>query len=104
MKTLHLTLKKQWFDMIFNGEKREEYRDFTPYWISRLLGKQYDSIEFRNGYGLNVPWFRIELKVVVIGNTGKRSWGAPSNSRVVFILHLGKLLQTSNRIGARNEN
>lgn len=37
MKTLHLPLKKEWYEMIERGEKREEYREFTPYWIARLM-------------------------------------------------------------------
>lgn len=37
MKTLHLTLKKKWFDKITSGEKKEEYREIKPYWIRRLL-------------------------------------------------------------------
>ena len=37
MKTLHLTLKKQWFDMVESGEKKEEYREIKPYWVRRLL-------------------------------------------------------------------
>lgn len=37
MKTLHLTLKKKWFDMIASGEKKEEYREIKPYWITRLV-------------------------------------------------------------------
>lgn len=37
MKMLHLTLKKQWFDAILYGDKREEYREIKPYWIDRLL-------------------------------------------------------------------
>ena len=37
MKTLTLSLKKQWFDMIKSGEKKEEYRETSAYWISRLL-------------------------------------------------------------------
>ena len=32
--TLHL--KSKWFDMIKSGEKLEEYREITPYWVSRL--------------------------------------------------------------------
>jgi len=36
MRTLHLNLKKKWFDMIFSGEKKEEYRDLTNYWFKRL--------------------------------------------------------------------
>ena len=37
MKTLHLTLKKQYFNEILAGEKTEEYRELKSYWISRLL-------------------------------------------------------------------
>ncbi len=37
MNILHLTLKRQWFDMILSGEKKEEYREIKPYWINRLL-------------------------------------------------------------------
>lgn len=36
-KTLHLTLKKKWFDMIRNGDKTEEYRAIKPYWFGRLI-------------------------------------------------------------------
>jgi len=36
MNILHLTLKKQWFDMILSGEKKEEYRVLKPYWLNRL--------------------------------------------------------------------
>jgi hypothetical protein len=28
-KTLHLNLKKKWFDMILSGEKKAEYRNIT---------------------------------------------------------------------------
>lgn len=31
-KTLHLVLKRKWWDMIESGEKKEEYRDFTPFY------------------------------------------------------------------------
>lgn len=34
---LILPLKKQWFDMIASGEKKEEYREITPYWCRRFL-------------------------------------------------------------------
>ena len=33
---LTLPLKTKWFDMIKSGEKLEEYREITPYWVSRL--------------------------------------------------------------------
>ena len=38
-KTLPLTLKKKWFDMILSGEKTEEYREVKPYWVQRLIDK-----------------------------------------------------------------
>ena len=34
MKTLTLSLKKQWFDMIKSGEKKEEYREIKPKYLS----------------------------------------------------------------------
>jgi hypothetical protein len=37
MKTLTLPLKKKWFDIIKSGIKKEEYREASAYWTSRLL-------------------------------------------------------------------
>lgn len=39
---LNLVLKKQWFDMISSGEKKEEYRDIKDYWARRLINTRYD--------------------------------------------------------------
>ena len=36
-KTLHLVLKRKWWDMIASGEKKEEYREVCHYWARRLL-------------------------------------------------------------------
>ena len=49
-KTLHLVLKHKWWDMIASGEKKEEYRDFTPFYVKRLcdnpcFNKQGEIIE-----------------------------------------------------------
>ena len=55
MKTLFLTVKKEWFDKIVSGEKIVEYREAKPYWISRLLDRTFDKVVFRNGYGKNAP-------------------------------------------------
>lgn len=35
--TLNLTLKKEFFDQILSGEKKEEFREVKPYWIKRLF-------------------------------------------------------------------
>lgn len=37
MKTLNLSLKAKWYEMIEHGEKREEYREIKPYWITRFF-------------------------------------------------------------------
>lgn len=36
MKQLVLTMNGKWFDMILSGEKKEEYREFKPYWMKRI--------------------------------------------------------------------
>lgn len=65
MKTLHLTLRWKWFDLICQGKKNVEYRDLTPYWISRLRGKTFDVIHFRNGYGTHRPSLRLECLGII---------------------------------------
>ena len=37
MANLHLVLTGHWYDMIDRGEKPEEYREITPYWMKRLM-------------------------------------------------------------------
>lgn len=44
-KILTLTISKQWFDMIADGRKNEEYRDIKPYWASRLVNQQAEGGE-----------------------------------------------------------
>ena len=40
MKTLTLSLKRKWFDMIKAGVKKEEYREIKPYYIGRLFDRR----------------------------------------------------------------
>lgn len=48
--TLHLSLKREYFDAIRDGSKLEEYRLCKPYWAKRLEGRTYDSIVLTWGY------------------------------------------------------
>jgi hypothetical protein len=122
MKTLHLTLTKKWFDMILSGEKREEYREMKPYWKNRFCNSFgslgclgdcmcceerthgctrtdfpwfdiFDAVKFRNGYAKNAPEMLVEVKGFSRG-IGHPAWGAPSHP--VFIIELGKILETKN--------
>jgi len=91
MKVLHLTLKKQWFDLIASGTKKEEYREMKPYWHKRLLNKGYDTIKFRNGYSKTAPSMTVECKGLMSG-LGIIEWGAPE-AQPVYILKLGEVLE-----------
>ncbi len=123
MKTLHLNLKKIWFDMILSSEKKEEYREITTYWINRLFNwrnesnwdindflrefeyhqnelcfiekhsKQFETITFSNGMTPPVPRFVIELKDFEI-REGKQEWGAEPGIKY-FVLELGKILSSN---------
>jgi hypothetical protein len=110
VKTLHLTLKKKWFDMIASGEKKEEYRELKKYWGDRFANgvtsylssfckggigyqvhwKSYDVIEFRHGYAKDAPKIRVQFKGFEI-DKGKTKWGA-EKGKEYFILKLGKIL------------
>jgi hypothetical protein len=52
---LKIVIKGEWFDQIAAKKKKIDYREYTPFWISRLYDKDgkkrnYDLIEFINGY------------------------------------------------------
>jgi hypothetical protein len=97
MRVLHYTLKKKWFDMELSGEKREEYREVTPYWKKRLYHifypkisqyREYDIVKVRNGYSKNASVFMRECLEITEG-MGKPEWGAPDYP--VFIIKHGKI-------------
>lgn len=63
-RTLQLTLERQYFDQIATGVKTQEFRERKEYWATRLEGRDYDTIIFRNGYGPKVPEMEVEFKGV----------------------------------------
>ena len=95
LRVLRLTLKRQWFDMIASGEKKEEYREPKSWIFSRLSGKEYDVVEFANGYGPNVPTMEVEYLGWELRFGGCGEWGAVSNQRYV-VIHLGRVLSLHN--------
>ncbi len=97
LDTLHLILKKKWFDMILAREKPEEYRDMTPYWKKRIekarrLGVK--TVTFSNGYAKDRRQFVIKLESIETGQ-GKAKWGA-APGEVYFVLKLGHICWTKN--------
>lgn len=103
MKIIHLPLKKEWYEMIEAGIKKEEYREDTHYWRIRLLSKvfeeddaqsltvylfkSYDAVCFSYGYTKRRMMF--ECKGITIGQ-GRPEWGAPNHE--TFIIKLGERL------------
>ena len=91
MKTLHLNLHRKWFDMIRSGEKKEEYREMSDYWKTRMRNVRkhgVKTITFSNGYAKDRDQFVIDLKYISI-RTGLKEWGAEPGE-VYFVLHLGE--------------
>lgn len=94
MNILHLTIKKKWFDMILSGEKTEDYREITPYWNVRILGKKFDAVLIRNGYKKDAPEILVELQKIVM-RCGCEEWGAKKNIKY-HVVKLGKILKVKN--------
>ena len=90
MKTLHLTIKRKWFDMIASGEKKIEYRETKRYWDKRLLGREYDEVYFRNGYSKNAPFMRVKYLGFSIRCTLNPDTGSCGP---VYCIHLGDVLE-----------
>lgn len=83
MKTLYLTLHRQWFVEILRGMKTEEFRDRTPHWQRLIAKRNFDAIHFRNGYQSDAPEMLIECRGVE---------EKEHNGRIVFALQLGKIV------------
>lgn len=95
-KCLLLHIKKQWYDMILSGEKKEEYRAFSTYYQRRFEGlglypidncEQY--ILFRNGYSSGSPQFVARCEIEI--GEGKPEWGA-KEGKMYYILKIKEIL------------
>lgn len=83
-RVLQLTIDREFFDQIAVGTKLHEYRERKEYWASRLEGRDYDTVVFRNGYGPDVPEMEVEFKGV--RKTTRK--GDP-----IYAIKLGKVLR-----------
>jgi len=67
-KTLFIIVNKAIFDKIENGTMTEITRENTPYWQKRLLDKEFEFIEIRNGYMNNRPKVRFKWSGYTLKN------------------------------------
>jgi len=81
---LHLNLHREFFAAIVAKTKRTEYRRRTPYWKTRLENREYEAIQFRNGYATNAAEMQVEfLGMSRIKKDGKN----------VYAIRLGRIMK-----------
>lgn len=104
-KELFLILTKKWFLEILKGDKKEEFRDFTEFYISRLGEldkdgelidtKKFDTVRFALGYAKNRPQLVVECKDVLIEvDEGVEDELTDKNSN--FVILLGEIIEKIN--------
>ena len=83
---------KKWFDMVASGTKKEEYRIESQWILSRLEGKSYDFVEFKNGYEAGSPTCLVEFLGWTMG-FGRKEWGGGSTQgKPLVVIKLGKVV------------
>lgn len=104
-KELYLVLRKKWFLEILKGEKKEEYRDFTDYYINRLCicdskgeivdVQKYDTVRFQLGYAKNAPQILVECKSILLEADNEDDEEFTTDN-CNFVIELGELLDKIN--------
>lgn len=99
---LFLTVKREFFEDIILGNKKEEYREVKPYWktrLSNILGRlefERHKVCIRNGYQKDAPEVICDLRYITTGY-GLKEWGADTVSESkVYIIGLGEILKMNN--------
>lgn len=106
-RILKLTVSRPPFDVMVTGEKGKEYRQQSKWIWSRLVdrktgkNKQYDYVEFKNGYSANSPTFVAEYLGYEVAKESRMP--RYSNGLLVqiekdntIIISLGKIISTTN--------
>lgn len=91
MSKLFMTIKRQYFNEILAGTKKEEYRLVKPHWVKKLVGKEYSHIVFQNGYNRNSPRLEVQYLGYEIKNIRHEFFG--NEDVCVFALKLGTIKQ-----------
>lgn len=102
----YMTLRRCWFEKIFYGDKREEYREIKKYWERvfvynkedaawkiKIGGKMYKPEDVVICFSLGYRNDRQQGWIECLGlrvDKGKHEWGAVYG-RKYFVLELGKI-------------
>ena len=96
---LHLTLKRNWFVLMLNGVKKQEYRKPTRWMKVRLENKSYDVIKFVNGYGNDKPFFVCEyngFEIAKDAQTLEFDGNLINVDRGDYVIQLGQVVDYGN--------
>jgi hypothetical protein len=97
--TLELVLKRKWFELMIDGKKKIEIRTKKKYWESRLVGKNFDLVKFRNGYKTKSPFFICKfIKIEVSKKDDEISFEGEiaKINKGDFIIFLGDIIEKGN--------
>lgn len=99
----YLVLKKEFYDKIKEGKKTVEYRDFTNYWIDRLLDHPLKTVKLNLGYTdehmiFEINWIGVldgDHEIHAFDENGEMSEEGKSKdfSPDTIAIHLGKRLK-----------
>ena len=99
---LTLPIKRKWFDLIRNGEKKEEYRKITPFYQTRFRNavgmlhnakfmaaarqmdlEIFEGIVLRAGYSIDSPAMLVRGTLRI--GKGRKEWGAEEGTEYFII-------------------
>ena len=102
---LVLPIKKEYFDMILSGDKKEEYKEIKSYYNQRLekyLGRNDNKNEYalpvfqiilRNGYSHKDP--SIKCECVLHRGPGREELGAKLG-KMYYVISILRILEVKN--------
>lgn len=103
---LYLVLKKQYFLEILAGTKKEEYRDFTEYFIKKFCTfdqngeingcKKYDTVRFQMGYQRNAPQLVVDCEELYIAQDATVPEAEMTPEDLWFVIALGAIREQTN--------
>lgn len=102
---LYVTIKKEFFDQIMSGEKKEEYREPTDYWFRRLMViennipvavKPFKYIRLCVGYNKDREEAIVEIKDIYHCKFVKNIPEGFRKGDESFVIELGQIISRKN--------
>lgn len=99
----YLVMKEEFYNKIKEGKKTVEYRDFTDYWVSRLLSHPLKTVKLNLGYTdehmiFEIDWIGVmdgDNEIHAFNDKGEMSEEGKSDdfNPDTISLHLGKRIK-----------